>query len=56
MDTMQGQSFFGDRNLDEGLADGIVSGLHEALEQVLSGHLSLRPPCITAHKRGTDAT
>ena len=33
MDTMQGQSFFGERNLNEGLTDGIVSGLDEALAQ-----------------------
>lgn len=32
-ETMQGQSFFGDRNADEGLTDGIVSGLDEALGQ-----------------------
>ena len=33
VDTMQGQSFFGGRNQDLGLSDGIVSGLDEALAQ-----------------------
>jgi signal peptide peptidase SppA len=33
IDTMQGQSFFGDNALDAGLVDGIVSGLGAALAQ-----------------------